>query len=215
MKLKYARVYQKVRNIIIHHCTLDDLKDSLQCFNPDLEREIQFLHTVEDILNKVVRKHVSFIKCDMLETLVENLELHEAETIICKYNKELNLYCKEVRAIDFARVFLADQQRLGDLPRLQRTVKFVAQWASTETTLKEIQEMLEVVFEEFSTYPELRVVKEGSTCFIFYAPEFLMPTLARLAREKVNILKKFGITQLEIGYATIIGNYTVHCLYSR
>ena len=203
MRAKFGRMLYKVQLAIERNqLQINCLKSFLRYSYPDLTSQLSASCTIDDILS-LVQKKCSLIDIKLLEEIVEEFELKEAEKHISTYKQEVAKFCQTMSV----RLCLNEtfQVSVPHTPLKCETATFVLDWNPDEHMLDDVRNLLSATFESLSLTIKVVVIKEGNSIIIKCCfPVHLAMLLIAEAFDNLETLKqRFGLLSLTIGYVTV------------
>ena len=173
---------------------LDDLKDFLSYY-PELKEKAEAAESIEAAM-RVVCDHTSLINTAHLEIIAERFKLQDAISLIEKFNKSIDAFCKTIQT---EHIYGQDFMENKNLHELEE-VKFVLEWEGDESTLSDIQALLAKAFHDKARHVMVKVVNKGNSIIVFcYAPPHLHKELKRLVMSNKEDLRKMKVLSVTIG----------------
>ena len=203
MRNKFGRTFLRVQDVV-EKCqpSMERLKTFLEYSYPNLASRLSTSENIKSVLS-LVQEKCSLINVALLEDMVEELELKEAEEHITTYKKEIDTFCQTLSA----RLCLNETfQVTVSHTRLQcETITFVLDWNPDDYMLDDVRNLLSVAFETLSRRVKVIVIKEGNSVITVCSfPVHLASQLIAKAFKNLKTLKKgFGLLSLTIGYVTV------------
>uniref|UniRef100_A0A1X7TX83 Death domain-containing protein n=1 Tax=Amphimedon queenslandica TaxID=400682 RepID=A0A1X7TX83_AMPQE len=139
IQTSYGRMLYNVHKIIKNEPPpLDDVKEFLRCCKSSLEPKLSLCSNIAEIL-RVVEKECSLIDIKLLQSLVEEFEIKEAEKFIVEYKGILKKFCRKVK---ISLCLNEKFEALGGSPSLQcETVTYVFDWEPDDHMLQNIKKL--------------------------------------------------------------------------
>ena len=210
--MKFGTTIVNVRKAFINHgISADDLKEFLQYSYPHLINEANCCSAVKDILALIIRKQCTLIDINILEALVNNLEVVNANIHIESYKSTIAEFCRNI-SISLA---LEERFKVPDhsFPLQCETATFVLDWNPDHYTIDDAKCLLSDAFERLSINVKVDVIGKGNSIIITCSFPFdLTGLLIAKATSNLKQLKKKGLLKLTIGYCTIWNRDKVHKL---
>ena len=210
--MKFGTTIVNVRKAFINHgISVDDLKEFLKYSYPHLVSEANCCSTIEDILALIIRKQCTLIDINILEALVNNLEVVNANIHIESYKSTIAEFCRNI-SISLA---LEERFKVPDhsSPLQCETATFVLDWNPDLYTIDDARCLLSDAFERLSINVKVDVIGKGNSIVITCSFPFdLTGLLIAKATSNLKQLKKKGLLKLTIGYCTIWNRDKVHKL---
>ena len=203
MRTKFGRTFLRVQDVI-ESCqpSIERLKRFLKFTYSELTSQLSATSTIDDILS-IVQKKCSLINIKLLEEIVEEFELKEAEKHISAYKQEVAKFCRAMSV----RLCLNEtfQVSVPHTPLKCETATFVLDWNPDEHMLDDVRNLLSATFESLSLTVKVVVIKEGNSIIIKCCfPVHLAMLLIAEAFDNLETLKqRFGLLSLTIGYVTV------------
>ena len=203
MRSKFGGMFFRVQDVIKqHHTPIKHLIRFLRYIYPNLASRLSASKRIKDILS-LVQEKCSLINISLLENMIEEFELKEAEIHINSYKAEINKFCQTMSV----RLCLNEtfQVFVPHSPLKCETATFVLDWNPDEHTLDDVRNLLSATFESLSLMIKVVVIKEGNSIIIKCCfPVHLAMLLIAEAFDNLEILKqRYGLLSLTIGYVTV------------
>ena len=207
IRKKFAIAFKRVRGVINTAKPLvDDLKRSLQDYNPYIKSQLIHVSSIDDVLD-VVREKCSLIDITCLEVIVDYFELDEAKKHIEDYKSELNKFCDNISA----RLALKETFEVVTTPSPTKceTIEFVLPWEFEDdyvlrTALRDVKDILTVSFERLAKFVQVKVFAKMYSITVMCTFPFILTTLLiAKAQETLELLKKRGLIKLIIGHCVV------------
>uniref|UniRef100_A0A1X7UWK8 Death domain-containing protein n=1 Tax=Amphimedon queenslandica TaxID=400682 RepID=A0A1X7UWK8_AMPQE len=195
IKASYTRMLYNVCKILKKKLDVDDIKEFLSCYSTSLSQKVEQCSDTSSILRHV-KDECSLTNIELLHSIVEEMEITEAEEHIETYRAELKKFYESISVI------LCLEKRFDSVSHLQcQTATFIFDWKPEEHVLQDIKGILSKVSGK------LLVIKfigsSTSICVICSFPfsdvEF---TVLRMI-ESIHILMGQGLKKLTIGNLTL------------
>ena len=166
--------------------------------NNSFKHRINECCTIASILELIAEK-CSLTDITLLENTICHFEIEKAKPIIQEYNKKYQSFLKNMS------LRLCLNKYFSCPPTLQcKKIVFVVNRSVDEDTVEDIEDILRVAVEEFSTEVFVSVVKKGNSYTIICSfPLTLSASLISTALKNLKVLKEKGIIKLTIGYCTV------------
>ena len=166
--------------------------------NDSFKHRINECCTIASILELIAEK-CSLTDITLLENTICHFEIEKAKPIIQEYNKKYQSFLKNMS------LRLCLNKYFSCPPTLQcKKIVFVVNRSVDEDTVEDIEDILRVAVEEFSTEVFVSVVKKGNSYTIICSfPLTLSASLISTALKNLKVLKEKGIIKLTIGYCTV------------
>ena len=210
MRIKFGSTFFQVRRSFSKKKKFVDVNDLkwlvTDCF-PDLKSQLYDKKTINDVL-EVVKRKCNIINVRPIEELAIQFNIKEAETIIKEYKKVAKKFCKTISV----RLCLDEKLQAVPTPRLKsETVVFVLNWNPDESTLQDINDVLEKLVPDncsFRTHIQLEkdAVGSGSVVVSCYCPAEYTGSLITTVIEKIEILQKRKLKKFIVGNCTVWEN---------
>ena len=203
MRSKFGRMFLRVQDVIKqHHTPIKRLIRFLRYSYPNLASRLSASKRIKDILS-LVQEKCSLINVSLLENMIEEFELKEAEKHIKSYKAEINKFCQTISV----RLCLNEtfQVSVPHTPLKCETITFVVEGNPDEYMLDDVRNLLSATFEILSRSVHVVVIKEGNSIIIKCRfPVHLAMLLIAEAFDNLETLKqRFGLLSLTIGYVTV------------
>ena len=197
---KFGDMFDELQKDVKLHVQVYDLKQYLCSRFPDLETDVQDADTTNDVM-KVVCNECTLAEYSYLEKIADRFGLQEAKKSIEHYHSTLDDFCKHtLEEHSYARSFRVDHPE-PILPSPNKIeITFKLEWNATKKSLKDIRDVLRMVFGDLTDRVQIVVIKDGSVVVVCWAPQYLMSELVELAKSKLDQLKEVGVVELTVGH---------------
>ena len=160
MRAKFGRTLLRVQDVI-ENCqfSIERLKRFLKFIYSELTSRLSASSTIDDIFS-LVQEKCSLIDIKLLEEIVEEFELKEAEKHISTYKQEVAKFCQTMSV----RLCLNEtfQVSVPHTPLKCETVTFVLDWNPDKHMLDDVRNLLMATFESLSLTVKIVVIKEDN-----------------------------------------------------
>uniref|UniRef100_A0A1X7USI1 Death domain-containing protein n=1 Tax=Amphimedon queenslandica TaxID=400682 RepID=A0A1X7USI1_AMPQE len=138
MRVKFGSAFFKVRRIftMMKNVNINEVKDLISDLFPDLKPLLYYEEDIGGVLG-VVKRKCNIINLRPLEVLAFELNIEDAKPVIRLYKKEAKDFCRLVSVSLCLGEAIATSSHL-----LCETVVFVLNWNPDETTLQDINDVL-------------------------------------------------------------------------
>ena len=205
MRAKFGIMLYKIQVVIERHQPpmLDSLKNSFLGYSyPDIASQLSASESINEVLS-LVQKKCSLINIKLLQEMVVLLELKEAEEDIKVYKREIEEFCKKMRA----RFCLNEtfQVTVPHIPLKCEAITFVLDLNPDDFMLEDAKNLLSVAFDKLSDKVHFVSMKEDKSITILCIfPVHIAKLLIAKAFDNLETLKqRFGLLSLTIGYVTV------------
>ena len=204
MRMKFGSTFFQVRRIFTRMknvLNIDEVKELISDWFPDLKPQLSYKKTIGDILN-VVKRKCNIIDLRPLENLASEFNIEEAEPIIKSYKEEAKDFCKSVSV----SLCLGEELQAVATPSrlLCETVVFVFNWDPDEYTLQDINDVLDELEPLHKCHIQIDKVGPGRSVVVTcYCPAEYTGLLKSIVLEKIDMLRRKGLKEF------IVGNFTV------
>ena len=199
IQTSYGRMLYNVNKIIKNKPPpLDDIKEFLRCCRSSLEPKLSLCSNITEIL-RVVEKECSLINIRLLQSLVEEFDIKEAEKYIKEYKDVLKEFCCTVKIT----LCLNEKfEAIGGSPSLQcEIVTYVFDWEPDEHMLQDIKQ---IISKTSGKLVKIKYIKKGNSIIVTCSfPHSLTGALIIKLSENLELLIKNGLMKLTVGYCTI------------
>ena len=195
IRASYTRMLYNVCKFLRKKLDVDDIKEFLSCYSTSLSKKVEQCSDISSILRHV-KDECSLTNIELLCSIVEEMEITEAEEHIKTYRAELKEFYKSIS------VSLCLDKRFDSVSHLQfETVTFIFDWKPEEHVLQDIKGILSKVSGK------LLIIKFiGSSTSISVTCSFPFSdvgfTVLRMI-ENIHILMGQGLKKLTIGNLTL------------
>ena len=210
IQMSYGRMLYKVRRIIKNKPPpLADVKEYIYCFKRSLKTSLDECRDISEVLT-IAEKECSLINIKLLQSLVEEFEIEEAEKYITEYKAILKEFCRT------AKISLCLNEKfeaLGGSPSLQcETVTYVFDWEPDEHMLQDIKQLIS---KTSGKLVKIKYIKKGNSIIVTCSfPHSLTGALIIKLSENLELLIKNGLLKLTVGYCTIWKKQKIQvCVY--
>ncbi|XP_019854562.1 PREDICTED: uncharacterized protein LOC109583588 [Amphimedon queenslandica] len=136
IRMSYVRMFYNVCKILEQKLEVADIKKFLFYYSSSLSKKVNKCSDISSILRHV-KKECSLTDIELLHSIVEEMDITEAEEYIETYRKKLSEACKSLS------ISLCLNERFDSIPHLQcQTVTFIFDWKPKEHMLEDIKEIL-------------------------------------------------------------------------
>ena len=188
---------------------LIDLKSLICLFNSDLKAKLAECNDISSVVH-VIEGECSLTDIKLLETVVEEFEVTEAERYIEKYKTTLEESCHSL-SIDLCLKEKFDA--VNTSPSLKcETATYVFDWRPDEKKLKDITDILSKTSGKFV---KIKYIDTGYSIVVTCSfPHSLTGALIIKLSENLELLIKNGLMKLTVGYCTIWKKQKIQvCVY--
>ena len=207
MRINFGSTFFQVRRNFLrkqNDLNINEIKTLVtDCF-PALKSELNDKETINGVLD-VVKRKCNIMNMRPLEVLIIQFNIKEAEKIIKEYKKKAKDFCKKISV----RLCLGEKLQAVPTPsRLKsETVVFILDWNPDESTLQDINDVLEKL-EPLENY-RIQIDQIGtghSVAVTCYCPAEYIGSLITTVLEKIEMLQKRGLKEFIVGNDTIWKN---------
>ena len=188
---------------------LIDLKSLICLFNPDLKAKLAECNDISSVVY-VIEGECSLTDVELLETVVEEFEVTEAERYIEQYKTTLEESCHSL-SIDLC--LKENFDAVNTSPSLKcEAATFVFDWRPDEKKLKDI---IDILSKTSGKLVKIKYIEEGNSITITCSfPHSLTRALIIKLSENLELLIKNGLMKLTVGYCTIWKKQKIQvCVY--
>uniref|UniRef100_A0A1X7TMF6 Death domain-containing protein n=1 Tax=Amphimedon queenslandica TaxID=400682 RepID=A0A1X7TMF6_AMPQE len=196
MRMSFGRMIYKVKKIIKQKSPpLEEMKELISCCSTDLRQKAEQCTDASGIL-RLIQNECSLTDIALLHSVVEELNITEADERIKAYKTELKEFCESLS------ITLCLKERFAPIHHLQcQTGTFIFDWKPEEHLLNDISELLA---EASGKLLKIKYIEPSEsicvTCsFPFSNVGF---TVLRMI-ENIHILMGQGLKKLTIGNLTL------------
>ncbi|XP_019857326.1 PREDICTED: uncharacterized protein LOC100636424 isoform X2 [Amphimedon queenslandica] len=210
IQTSYGRMLYNIRKIIKKEPPpLDDVREYLCCCRSSLEPKLSLCSNITEIL-RAVEKECSLINVRLLQSLVEEFDIKEAEKLITEYKGILKEFCRTVK---ISLCLNEKFEALGGSPSLQcETVTYVFDWEPDEHMLQDIKQ---IISKTSGKLVKIKYIKKGNSIIVTCSfPHSLTGALIMKLNENLELLMKNGLMKLTVGYCTIWKKQKVQEIHS-
>ena len=205
MRANFGRTFLRVQDVIENRLPsiVERMKRFLKFTYSELTSQLSATSTTIDDILSLVQKKCSLIDIKLLEAIVEEFELKEAEKHINTYKEEIAKFCQTMSV----RLCLKETFQVTVPHTLLQceTITFVLDWNPDEHMLDDVKNLLSATFESLSLTVKVDFITEGNSIIIKCCfPVHLATLLIAKAMQNLETLKiKFNLLSLTIGYVTV------------
>ena len=195
IKMSFVSLFYNVRKILERKLAIEDIKEFLFYYSTSLRQKVEQCSDISSILHHV-KDECSLTDIELLRSVVEEMNITEAEEHIKTYKEKLSEACKSLS------ISLCLNERFDSIPNLQcQTITFIFDWKPKEHMLEDIKEILAKVSGKLLKIQYIEPHESISvTCsFPFSDVGF---TVLRMI-ENIHILMVQGLKKLTIGNLTL------------
>ena len=195
IKMSFVSLFYNVRKILERKLAVEDIKEFLFYYSTSLRQKVEQCSDISSILHHV-KDECSLTDIELLRSVVEEMNITEAEEHIKTYREKLSEACKSLS------ISLCLNERFDSIPNLQcQTITFIFDWKPKEHMLEDIKEILAKVSGKLLKIQYIEPSNSISvTCsFPFSDVGF---TVLRMI-ENIHILMEQGLKKLTIGNLTL------------
>ena len=195
IKMSFVSLFYNVRKVLERKLAIEDIKEFLFYYSTSLSEKVEQCSDISSILRHV-KDECSLTDIELLRSVVEEMNITEAEEHIKTYREKLSEACKSLS------ISLCLNERFDSIPNLQcQTVTFIFDWKPKEHMLEDIKEILAKVSGKLLKIQYIEPSTSISvTCsFPFSDVGF---TVLRMI-ENIHILMGQGLKKLTIGNLTL------------
>ena len=206
MRIKFGSTFFQVRRNFARNeiiVDIDELKLLVSDCFPDLKPQLYNKKTINEVLD-VVKRKCNIINMRPLEVLIIEFNIKEAETIIKEYKEEAKDFCKTIS------VRLCLDKELQAVPTPSRlkseTVVFILDWNPDESTLQDINDVLEKLepLEGYMYMVQIAKIGTGRSVVVTcYCPAEYTGSLITTVLEKIEILQTRGLKEFIVDNCTV------------
>ena len=177
---------------------LIDLKSLICLFNSDLKAKLAECNDISSVVY-VIEGECSLTDISLLESVVEEFEVTEAERYIEQYKTTLEESCHSL-SIDLCLKEKFDA--VNTSPSLKcETATYIFDWRPDEKKLKDI---IDILSKTSGKLVKIKYIEEGNSITITCSfPHSLTGALIIKLSENLELLIKNGLMKLTVGYCTI------------
>ena len=202
-------LYKVHKAILKKSPSIDDIKLLVISCHSDLKPKLENCSEISDALD-VVKGECSLTDISLLETVVEEFEVTEAERYIEQYKITLEESCHSL-SIDLCLKEKFDA--VNTSPSLKcETATYVFDWRPDEKKLKDITDILSKTSGKFV---KIKYIDTGYSIVVTCSfPHSLTKALIIKLSENLELLIKNGLMNLNVGYCTIWKKQKIQvCVY--
>ena len=197
-------MFDELQKDVKLHVPVDDLRKYLCIRFRELETDVQDADTTNDVM-KVVHNECTLAEYSYLKKIADRFDLQEAKKSIEHYCSILdNFRTHTLEKHSYAKSFCVDHPEPIVPSSNKIEVIFKLEWNAKEKSLKDVRDVLRMVFEGLIDRVQIVVIKDGSVVVVCWAPRYLRMLLVRLAKSKLDQLKECGVVKLTVDYIEFI-----------
>uniref|UniRef100_A0A1X7U4G6 Death domain-containing protein n=1 Tax=Amphimedon queenslandica TaxID=400682 RepID=A0A1X7U4G6_AMPQE len=197
IRVSYARMFFNVCNILENKLKVAGIKKYLSYYtcSASLRKKLDQCSDISGILY-LVKDECSLTNIVLLCSIVEEMEITEAEEHIEKYKTQLKEFCKSLS------ISLCLEERFSSIPHLQcQTLTLLFDWEPEEHLLKDILELLAKVSGKLLRIEYIE--RSHSICVTCSFPFSDVGFTVLRMIENIHILMGQGLKKLTIGNLTL------------
>ena len=177
--------------------SLEDLKTYLHMYCDELRLQVEYAESFEGIM-LIIKDKDTIIDINCLQTVVDHYNIEGAKDHITAYQQKIDKFCQEIRL----NVCCNESFKSANSSLLKcETVEFVLEWAGDNHSLNDIKVLLQKAFQDMANRVQVQYIKEGNSIILTcYAPRHIMDILLIKAEKNLDLLRRFGLIKLTIGY---------------
>ena len=196
LQSSFNRMFSKVLKVAekIDDLSSDKIKSYLKDnYAQQLQNDLDKVHTMHDVIY-LLKKECRLIDFSILEEVVEEFQILEAQIYIDSYKKQMKELCKSISDIC--------NEKFAASSYLQcETVVFLFDWEPEEHTIEDIKDLLSKATRKFVKIEYIEKTKSITvTCSFSYC---LIESVKRELENKLSILIENGLMKLILGYEII------------
>ena len=188
---------------------LIDLKSLICLFNSDLKGKLAECSDISSVVH-VIEGECSLTDIELLETVVEEFEVTEAERYIEQYKTTLEKSC---HSLSVTLCLKEKFDAVNTSPSLKcETATYVFDWRPDEKKLKDI---IDILSKTSGKLVKIKYIEEGNSIIVTCSfPHSLTGALIIKLSENLELLIKNGLIKLIVGYCTIWKKQKIQvCVY--
>uniref|UniRef100_A0A1X7VPT0 Death domain-containing protein n=1 Tax=Amphimedon queenslandica TaxID=400682 RepID=A0A1X7VPT0_AMPQE len=195
MRMSYGRMIYHVKKIIEQKSPpLEEMKELISCCSADLKRKAEQCNDLSGIL-RLIQNECSLTDIELLHSVVEEMNIAEADELIKTYKTKLKEFCKSLS------ISLCLKERFASIPPLQCvTVTLVFDWKPEEHMLEDIKEILAKASGKLL---QINYIEHSSICVTCSFPFSDVGFTVLRMIESIHILMEQGLKKLTIGNLTL------------
>ncbi|XP_019860406.1 PREDICTED: uncharacterized protein LOC109588730 [Amphimedon queenslandica] len=214
LRIKFGSTFFKVRGNFAKdkNLSIDEMKLLVSDCFPDLSSQVFNKKTINEVLD-VVKTRCNIINILPLEVLASEFNIKKAKKVIKGYKEFARDFCKSTS------IELCLDQELQAVPTpshlKKETVTFILEWSPNDTTLQDINDVLQKLEPLKNYFIQVDTIKTGQSVVVTcYCPAEYTGSLIMAVLEKIEILQKRGLKEFIIGNCTIWNNTAYEVLVS-
>ena len=183
---------------------IEDLKEFICCYNSDLRAKLDNCDRISSVVS-LVEEECSLTDIELLQTVVEEFQVTEAEKYIEEYKIILKEFCKDIS------LELCLKEKFDAVEHLKcEKATYIFDWRPDKKMLDDIIDILS------KTSGKLVTIKRIDTgCSIIVTCSFPSSRYEDVLKEvtkNLNVLKQNGLLKLTVGYRVIYDHNDVSIL---
>uniref|UniRef100_A0A1X7VGN9 Death domain-containing protein n=1 Tax=Amphimedon queenslandica TaxID=400682 RepID=A0A1X7VGN9_AMPQE len=195
IKMSFVSLFYNVRKILERKLAVEDIKEFLFYYSTSLSEKVERCSDISSILRHV-KDECSLTDIELLHSIVDQMNIAEAEEHIMTYREKLSEACKSLS------ISLCLNKRFDSIPHLQcQTVIFIFDWKPKEHMLEDIKEILAKVSGKLLKIQFIEPATSICVTCSFPSSDFGFTVLRMI--ENIHILIGQGLKKLTIGNLTL------------
>ena len=184
---------------------MEDLKELIYRYNRDLKAKLDNCDCISSVVSLVVEEECSLTDVKLLQTVVEDFQVTEAEVFIEEYKITLEKSCKDIS------LQLCLKEKFGAVENLKcETATYVFDWRPEE---KKLQDITDILSETSGRLVKIKYIDTGYSIVVTCSfPFSRYGDVLKEVTENLNVLKKNDLLKLTIGYHVIYDHDNVSIL---
>ena len=199
MRIKFGQTFRKVLRIMKSCPTMvEDLKELLLFSYSEMKSRLTQCQDVLSIL-EFIRERCSLINISLLESIINELEVEEAMSVISQYKTRIEAFFQSVS------LRLCLNEKFSSLPPLKCETATIRVGRNVDNcTLNDVKELISLAADRLSKIVTLVVIREDSSFTITCSfPLAISESFITTALENIEALIERGVQRLTIGYSTV------------
>ena len=199
MRIKFGQTFRKVLRIMKSCPTMvEDLKELLLFSYSEMKSRLTQCQDVLSIL-EFIRERCSLINISLLESIINELEVEEAVSVISQYKASIEAFFQSVS------LRLCLNEKFSSLPPLKCETATIRVGRNVDDcTLNDVKELISLAADRLSKIVTLVVIREDSSFTITCSfPLAISESFITTALENIEALIERGVQRLTIGYCTV------------
>ena len=195
IRASFGRMFYRVCKILKKKCKVKDIKEFLSCNDTSLRKKVDNCNSMSSIL-RLIQNECSLTNIELLCSVVEVMEITEAEEYLQAYKIELNEFSKLIS------VSLCLKERFDSIPHLQcEMVTYVFDWKPEENMLEDIRNIISKVSGKLM---KIKYIEPSNSIMVTCSfPHSHMGFAVLAMIDSLHVLLQQGLKKLTVGNLTL------------